>query len=221
MDECIKKPLPLYPIKLLLIVFAFFVSFLSFGCTRVFYNAKIVSYNPTLVRSSYPSYEFLGRLHHSFRDKGGLKLIVNLTCEVSDEEKEFGEQNHMPIVKMCWSARKAPPKEDIEYLVGIFKNSKNYPMLIHCKAGADRSGLATALWRIEVQGVRPELAISEMKWFGHFHPKFPEMQNTIIERYNVKKGRLFILNTLYSSVDLLLLYGYIAEDIIQEIELLD
>lgn len=188
------------------------------GCTRVFYNAKIVSHNPTLVRSAYPSGKFLNRLHHNFKGEGGLKLILNLTCNVSDGEREFGEQNHVPIVKMCWSARRGPPKKDLEYLVGVFRDSENYPMLIHCKAGADRSGLATALWRIEMQGLRPELAISEMKWFGHFHPKFPEMQNTIIERYHVKDRHLWASTFYYFLRDVLLLPKYAIDNVIQEIE---
>lgn len=207
----------LWRLALILLALALLLS--TFSCSRIFYNAKIVSHNPTLVRSAYPSGEFLERLHHAFRNEGGLKLIVNLTCRISPNEAEFVTQNQVPLTKMCWSARKVPPKEDWGYLVRVFKNPANYPMLIHCNAGADRTGLAIALWRIEMQGTSPEEALSEMKWFMNIYPLFPEMQNTIVERYQVNSGRLWTLTFYYFLRDALLLPKYTALNIIQELKL--
>lgn len=42
------------------------------------------------------------------------------------------------------------------------------PLLVHCQAGADRSGLASALYRYAVLGQSPADAAGELSlWFGH------------------------------------------------------
>ena len=190
------------------------------GCARAIYNAKIVSDDPVLVRSAYPTEAFLKKLNQSLQNDGGLKLIINLTCKTSEEEERFALQNKTAVIKMCWSARKKPPDKEIEYLIEVFKNKENYPMLIHCKAGADRTGLATALWRIEMGGVSPEEALSEMKWFMNIYLWFPEMQETVIKRYSVPRGRLWALTVYYFVRDTLLLPKYAVDNVLQELEFL-
>lgn len=67
-------------------------------------------------------------------------------------------------------------------------------MLIHCKAGADRTGLAVALYRIEIEKRPPEEALAEMKFYRHIYLLHPAMQNDIDRRYGARTWRLLLAN---------------------------
>jgi len=47
------------------------------------------------------------------------------------------------------SADREPTRNETLILTGIFKSAPR-PILIHCRAGADRSGLAAAMWKVIV-----------------------------------------------------------------------
>ena len=49
-------------------------------------------------------------------------------------------------------------------------DTSEYPLLIHCKAGLHRTGVMTAVYRMEYEGWSPALAIQELKanGFGEF-----------------------------------------------------
>ncbi|MEJ6388068.1 phosphatase domain-containing putative toxin [Gymnodinialimonas ulvae] len=49
------------------------------------------------------------------------------------------------------AARSAPQPERLLELLDVF-DTLNRPALIHCKSGADRTGLAAAMWAIHVEG---------------------------------------------------------------------
>jgi protein-tyrosine phosphatase len=54
----------------------------------------------------------------------------------------------------------------IDRFLEIMDDPHNYPVLIHCKAGLHRTGIMTAVYRMEYQGWSPHQAIEEMKQHG-------------------------------------------------------
>jgi tyrosine-protein phosphatase SIW14 len=54
----------------------------------------------------------------------------------------------------------------VEKMLRVFDDPKNYPILIHCKAGLHRTGCMAAIYRMEYQGWSPERAVEEMKDHG-------------------------------------------------------
>ncbi|HEY4497461.1 MAG TPA: tyrosine-protein phosphatase [Candidatus Paceibacterota bacterium] len=150
------------------------------GCSRVLHNAALVSSNPVLVRSADPSHEFLATIHNKYT----LRSLVNLRGQISKEERVFLE--HHPDVLLHvfhWSAIQKPPADDIDRLLALYRNPKSFPMIIHCRAGADRTGLAIALYRIEIEGMDPAEAMTEMKFYRHIHFLYPAMQSELNQRY--------------------------------------
>ena len=64
-------------------------------------------------------------------------------------------------------SRSAPSEAKIRTLISIFKTAPR-PVLIHCKAGADRSGLAAAIWLVEIDSAPPSRARKELSIkYGH------------------------------------------------------
>jgi len=145
-------------------------------------NKDIVSTDPTLIRSGEPSARFLRRLH----DEHGLRTIVNLREKSFRAEASFAEANKdVTVYVFNWRPDTIPPKEDIDRLLALYRDPDNFPMLVHCRAGKDRAGLAVALWRIEMEGWRPEDAMAEMEEYGYSYARYPAMQDAIRERYKL------------------------------------
>ncbi len=67
------------------------------------------------------------------------------------------------------SARRLPPPETLQRLFNVFDHAQ-YPVLFHCKAGSDRTGLVATLYLNVYQHVPLDQAESQqLTWrYGHF-----------------------------------------------------
>lgn len=54
----------------------------------------------------------------------------------------------------------------VDDFLSVCDDPANHPVLIHCKAGRDRTGLLTAVWRMEYDGRTQAQAVAEMKANG-------------------------------------------------------
>lgn len=61
---------------------------------------------------------------------------------------------------------------DLTKIRDILGDQKNWPLLVHCKAGKDRTGITVGLYRIKYSGWTPEQAYQEMQSFN-FTPYRP------------------------------------------------
>ncbi len=77
------------------------------------------------------------------------------------------------------SATEEPRQEDIGRLMEIF-NSAPRPLLMHCQAGADRSGLAAAIWKVEIDHQPKSEARKQLSLlYGHI----PIGKTTVLDRF--------------------------------------
>lgn len=104
----------------------------------------------------------------------GIKTILNLRGVANQShyllEKEACDANDIALVNMKFSARTAAPKELYLTLLNHFDTMER-PFLIHCKSGADRTGIAAAFYLLHVDGAtvaqaRAQLALKyvHIKW---------------------------------------------------------
>ena len=56
--------------------------------------------------------------------------------------------------------------EAIDRFLALLDDPANYPVLIHCRAGLHRTGVMTAVYRMEYEGWNPGRAIDELKANG-------------------------------------------------------
>lgn len=111
----------------------------------------------------------------------GVKTVINLRGpnqgrEWYDEEKAACAAAGVRMVDVSLSAGALPSKEHVLSLYDLFQDESVEPLLIHCRGGADRSGMIAAMWRMEVLGDDRETALRELSWlYGHFPARFPDM----------------------------------------------
>ena len=97
--------------------------------------------------------------------KQGIKTVLNLRGEPDQPhylfERESCQALGMKLVSVKMSARRAPRASTLEELMTAFETMEK-PVLMHCKSGADRTGLAAALYLMLYEGVPVEIASKEL-----------------------------------------------------------
>ncbi|HLU39612.1 MAG TPA: tyrosine-protein phosphatase [Planctomycetota bacterium] len=132
------------------------------GCAAACTNFHAVEPG-RLYRSAQPDAECL----RAWVPEHELRTIVQLRGTDPDEEsRAILEHADVEVVRIPMSARAYPTREQLVQLWDAFA-SIEYPALVHCRAGADRTGLAAAIYVLQRTGdldrARRELALA----YGH------------------------------------------------------
>ena len=117
---------------------------------------------PGVWRSNQPSPRRLERYRRM-----GIHTILNLrgTKDGSSYlfEREAADRLGMKMINIRIFARKLVPAEDLLQLLDIFETIDR-PFVMHCKSGADRAGIASALWLLHMEGRPVEEARKHLHW---------------------------------------------------------
>jgi protein tyrosine/serine phosphatase len=119
--------------------------------------------------------------------RDGIKTIVNLrgprVCGSYWLEQKACAEAGIELVNYQVRSRAAPTKEEVFGARDLF-NRIEYPMLMHCKSGADRAGLMSVLYRYVREGVPIAEAKGELAArFGHFRAADTGILDYFFERY--------------------------------------
>ena len=119
-----------------------------------------------IYRSNHPNHARLT----AFKEMGG-KTVLSLrggpNLPPSLFEAESCAQLGLTFRSIGLSARKAPRKEALIELLEAFETLER-PLLMHCKSGADRTGLAAALFLMIYQGKSID-EVKEQLSFKYLH----------------------------------------------------
>ncbi|MSO71529.1 MAG: protein tyrosine phosphatase [Alphaproteobacteria bacterium] len=121
-----------------------------------------------LYRSAQPT---PARLAEYVRDYG-IKTVVNLRGSNPAqgwyrEEVVTASALGIAHIDFAMSARRVLAASDKDALLAILRDAPK-PILIHCEAGADRSGLAAALYLAAIRGSGEETAKRQLSFrYGH------------------------------------------------------
>lgn len=100
---------------------------------------------PDLVRTNQPSPRQLAGWK-----RRGIKTVINLRGVRNESyyalEKEACERLGLTLIDAPLDSRDAPTPDRIHRAKALFETIE-YPVLIHCKSGADRAGLMAVLYR--------------------------------------------------------------------------
>jgi protein tyrosine/serine phosphatase len=118
----------------------------------------------------------------------GIKTIVDLRREDEHSivrERHLVEAAGMRFVSVPMKGLMAPTEEQMTSVLRILNDSRQWPVFVHCRRGADRTGTVLACYRISHDSWNNEKALEEAKTYGisiferamrsyiqHFKPSF-------------------------------------------------
>ncbi len=122
---------------------------------------------------AYRSAAITGSNLETVLQEKGIKTVLNLRGGSDKDEwyrselettRKFGAKH----LDFAFSAVKYPPPAELVKLISAFEHAE-YPILFHCRGGADRSGLAAALYLHLMKGVPLDEAQHQgLTWrYGH------------------------------------------------------
>ncbi len=167
--------------------------FSDHGVFRLIYpNRARVS--DVLWRSSQPS---PGQIAW-FAARGG-RTVVNLRAGREygswPLQREACERHGLKLVEFVLRSREAPSRETLLGARAFFEELE-YPVLVHCKSGADRAGLFAALFLLVTQGATVAEARRQLSMrFGHFRFAKTGILDAFLDAYEregERKGVAFL-----------------------------
>ncbi len=101
----------------------------------------------------------------------GVKTVVNLRGDKPSAalflEEEACNRHGLTLINFRLYSREAPSAETLRGLRALFARI-DYPALLHCKSGADRAGLAAAMYLFMKGGAALDVALKQLSLrYGH------------------------------------------------------
>jgi protein tyrosine/serine phosphatase len=117
----------------------------------------------------------------------GVRTIVNLRgkrdCATYELEKRACDRHGISLIDFRIKSRAAPTRAELLAARELFDRVE-YPILMHCKSGADRVGLMSALYRHVKDGIPIAEAKNELSLrYGHFRQADTGVLDYFFERY--------------------------------------
>jgi protein tyrosine/serine phosphatase len=121
-----------------------------------------------LYRSARPSPEQIADWHARY----GIKTIINLMGAHPEyawyrAEQAAATANGIKLINYKLSAQRDVSAEELEELLAILSNAE-WPILVHCRSGVDRTGIVSAFYVAGVAGGSETYAEFQLTpFFGH------------------------------------------------------
>jgi protein tyrosine phosphatase (PTP) superfamily phosphohydrolase (DUF442 family) len=136
-------------------------NWLDHGILRIHWH-NFAQIAPGVYRANHPN----AKRFAAYADMG-IKSILNLRGAARQAHYLFEVEScaalGLSLVDIKLSARKAPPKDQLIELLDVFESIEK-PFLMHCKSGADRTGLVAALYLMVVEGASLDVARKQLSF---------------------------------------------------------
>ena len=119
----------------------------------------------------------------------GIRTVISLRAADERSRSEEAEASAEGLqyfnVPMPWFAK--PQGSQVERVLAIIDDQRNWPVFVRCKRGADRTGTIIAAYRISHDGWTSRLAKEEADRYGMSKTQF-EMGDYIADYYRRRVG---------------------------------
>lgn len=115
----------------------------------------------------------------------GIRTLVNLRSPGSDgmaEEERFARRYGLAYHNFCIGHTAGTVRVAADQFLRIMEDERNWPVLVHCSRGKERSGVLAAVFRIECEHWRRSEALAEMYRRG-VTPGSLEAAEDFVRRY--------------------------------------
>ncbi len=179
--------------------------FVDHGIFRMFY-ANCHRISDCAWRAAQPAPHHIRRF-----SKSGIRTIINLRgerqCGSYWLEQAACDRYGIKLINFQVRSRAAPTPEELKAARSLFETI-DYPILMHCKSGADRAGIMSVLYRFFHEGVPLDVAKNELSIrYGHIRQADTGILDYFFERYladNAERPMPFLdwVDTVYDPVEL-------------------
>ena len=137
---------------------------------------------PGVFRSNHPTKARLIRLR-----KSGLRSVLSLRGSTPQAhnatERIWCEELGLSLHTVAMTDRRAPTRETLKQVIDCFRRIER-PFLIHCKSGADRAGLASAMYLMAMENAPLSEARRMMSWrFWHLRNSRAGVLGAVLDAY--------------------------------------
>lgn len=111
-----------------------------------------------------------------------VKTFISLKGNISKKSENFIRKNGVKLITFRWTARRVPPKHEIEKISDLMQDGRHQPIYLFCRSGVDRTGFFRAYYRFFYQGWTEEDALRE--FYGMWH--IPNVLDEYLKKIFVK-----------------------------------
>lgn len=160
-----------------------YINWIDHGILRGVHTNRAVVV-PGVIRSNHPTPK-----RFRAEAKGGVRTILNLRG-ASEEPQYFVERDlcaelGLELIDFPLKATKRPTKAELARLIDILDEAPR-PVLMHCKSGADRTGLAAAAYVLAQGGTMAEARRQLSARFLHFRAGRKGVLDTVLDDYEAE-----------------------------------
>lgn len=140
--------------------------------------------NEHLYRGAQPGVEGFERLARL-----GIRTVINLRDddERATVEEAAAERMGLRYYNIPFGGFGRPSEAKVEEVLSLIEAKENWPVFVHCKRGADRTGVVIAAYRIAHDGWNAETATHEAKHYGLSWTQF-KMKDFISDFYRRRQA---------------------------------
>jgi tyrosine-protein phosphatase SIW14 len=111
----------------------------------------------------------------------GIDTVVRFsTGEIYIEgERRHVEGLGMHFVSLPWRASDDPTTAQVAAFLTLVTRHREATVFVHCREGADRTGVMVAIYRIAIDHWTPARAVTEMKAFHYYYLFHPHLQRYV------------------------------------------
>ncbi|RZA07403.1 MAG: hypothetical protein EOP11_07810 [Proteobacteria bacterium] len=125
---------------------------------------RFLPISENIFRSAQPQAENFA----SLRDEAKIRTIVSVNNDQNEIDREARNAAAVGIrfISIPMSGFWAPSDEKVNRILAELNNRDNWPVLLHCQHGRDRTGLINGLYRVETEKWEARRAFKEMLNLG-------------------------------------------------------
>jgi protein tyrosine phosphatase (PTP) superfamily phosphohydrolase (DUF442 family) len=115
---------------------------------------------PNLFRGGQPGVDGFKTLKEM-----GVGIVVDMRGGSNEQEKDAVTKLGMEYVSIPWHCT-FPSDEPMARFLKLIEDNRDKKVFVHCRLGADRTGMAIAAYRMASEGWSADEALNEMAKFG-------------------------------------------------------
>ena len=127
--------------------------------------------------------------------KHRIRTVINLReMEKNRKEgkalREAAYARQSGLILLYYPVSDTPSLQQVQDFLALVKDPANRPVLIHCAAGKERTGMMVGIYRIVVNDWSPEETRAEMLSYGYLPSKNPRYWDYVVTTAEqIKKGQ--------------------------------